>query len=146
MDVRVFRAAECGSDHCLVKGTILWPRIKGGVRIETRQNSTESREWKPDKFNIRLLQDESIKMLYLQRMNKEIDINYDRNAEEMYGYIVNTVKNISYEVLGKDSRKIKRNGWINKDILEEIDEKRNAYQKWLSSSKEEDKKVRGEKV
>jgi uncharacterized protein (DUF2235 family) len=36
--------------------------------------------------------------------------------------------------------KIKRNGWINEDILEEIDEKRNAYQKWLSSSKEEDKK------
>jgi hypothetical protein len=76
----------------VVKGTILWPWIKGGVRIETRQSSTESRESKPDKFNIRLLQDESIRMLYLQRMNKEIDINYDGNAEEMYGYIENTVK------------------------------------------------------
>jgi hypothetical protein len=54
------------SDHCLVKGTIFWPWIKGGVRNEIRQNSTESREWKPDKFNIQLLQDESIKMLYLQ--------------------------------------------------------------------------------
>jgi hypothetical protein len=87
MDVRVFRGMECGSDHCLVKGTIFWPWIKGGVRIETRQNSTESREWKPDKFNIQLLQHESIKMLYLQRMNKKIDINYDGNTEEMYGYI-----------------------------------------------------------
>jgi hypothetical protein len=57
----------------------------------------------------------------------------------MYGYIVNTVKKISYKVLGKESRKIRRNGWINKDILEGIDEKKNAYQKWLSSSKEEDK-------
>jgi hypothetical protein len=72
-------------------------------------------------------------------MNKEIDINYDGNTEEMYGCVINTVKMISYEVLGKKSRKIKRNGWINKDILEEIDEKRNAYQKWLNSSKEEDK-------
>jgi hypothetical protein len=110
------------------------------VRIETRQNSTESREWKPDKFNIQLLQDESIKMLYLQRMNKEMDIKYDGNTEEMYGYVINTVKKISYEVLGKESRKIRRNGWINKDILEGIVEKRNVYQKWLSSSKEEDKK------
>jgi hypothetical protein len=73
-------------------------------------------------------------------MNKEIDINYDGNTEEMYRYIVNRVKKISYEVLGKESRKIKRNGWINKDILEGTDEKRNACQKWLSSSKEEDKK------
>jgi hypothetical protein len=87
MDVRVFRGAECGSDHYLVKGTIFWPWIKEGVRIETRQNSRESREWKPDKFNIQLLQDESIKMLYLQRMNKEMDINYDGNTEEMYGYM-----------------------------------------------------------
>jgi hypothetical protein len=40
-----------------------------------------------------------------------------------------------------------RNQWTSKDILEEIDEKRNAYQKWLSSSKEEGKKkVRGEKA
>jgi uncharacterized FlaG/YvyC family protein len=91
MDVRIFRGAEYGSDHCLVKGTIFWPWING-VRNETRQNSTESREWKPDKFNIQLLQDESIKMLYLQRMNKETDINYDGNTEEMYVYIVNTVK------------------------------------------------------
>jgi hypothetical protein len=29
--------------------------------------------------------------------------------------------------------------WINKDIVEGTDEKRKAYQKWLSSSKEEDK-------
>jgi hypothetical protein len=65
MDVRVFRGAEYGSDHYLVKGTIFWPWIKGGVRIKTRQNSIESREWKPDKFNIQLLQDESIKMLNL---------------------------------------------------------------------------------
>jgi hypothetical protein len=118
---------------------IFWQWIKGGVRNETRQNSTESREWKPDKFNTQLLQDESIKMLYLQRMNKEIDINYYGNTEEMYVYIVNTVKKISYEVLGKESRKIRRNGWINKDILGGINEKRNVYQKWLSSSKEEDK-------
>jgi hypothetical protein len=89
------------------------------VGIKTRQNSTESREWKPDKFNIHLLQDESIKMLYLQRMHKEIDVNYDGNTEEMYGYIINTVKKISYKVLGKESRKIKRNGCISKDILEE---------------------------
>jgi hypothetical protein len=38
-------------------------------------------------------------------------------------------KKISYEVLGKESRKIKRNGWISKDILEGTDEKRNSYQK-----------------
>jgi hypothetical protein len=63
--------------------------------------------------------------------------SYDGNTEELYGYIVNTVKKISYEVLLKESRKVKRNGWISMDILEEIDEKRNAYQKWLSSSKEE---------
>jgi hypothetical protein len=50
-------------------------------------------------------------------MNKEIDINYDGNTEEMYGYTVNTVKKISYQVLGKESRKIKMNGWINKDIV-----------------------------
>jgi uncharacterized protein (DUF2235 family) len=58
----------------------------------------------------------------------------------MYGYIVNTVKKISYKVLGKESRKIKRKGWIKKDLLEEIEENTHAYQKWLSSSKEEDKK------
>jgi hypothetical protein len=62
------------------------------TRIETRQNSTESREWKRNKFNIQLLQDESIKMLYLQRMNKETDINYDGKTEEIYGYIANTEK------------------------------------------------------
>jgi hypothetical protein len=66
MDVRVLRVAECGSDHYLVKGTIFWSWIKGGMEIKTRQNSTESREWKPDKFNIQILQDESIKVLYLQ--------------------------------------------------------------------------------
>jgi hypothetical protein len=60
-------------------------------RCEERNkaNSTESREWRPEKFNIQLLQDESIKMLYLQRMNKEI--NYDGNTEEMYGYIVRDI-------------------------------------------------------
>jgi hypothetical protein len=59
--------------------------------------------------------------------------------------VINTVKKISYLVLGKESRKIRRNGWINKDILEGIDEKRNAYQKRLSLSKEEDKKKYEEK-
>jgi hypothetical protein len=66
-------------------------------------------------------------------------------TEEVYGCIVNTVKKISYEVLGKESRKIRRNVWINKTILEGIDEKRNAHKKWLSSSKEEDKKKYEEK-
>jgi hypothetical protein len=31
-------------------------------------------------------------MMYLQRMDKEININYDGNTEEMYGYIINIVK------------------------------------------------------
>jgi hypothetical protein len=41
MDVRVFRGAERGSDHCLVKVTKFWPLIK--EVWESKQGRTRQR-------------------------------------------------------------------------------------------------------
>jgi hypothetical protein len=49
------------------------------------------------------------------------------------------VRSVSYLVLGNQSVKVKRNGQIFQDILEDTNGKINAYQKWLSLNKEADK-------
>jgi hypothetical protein len=51
------------------------------------------------------------------------------------GPIVNMVRNASYEIFGNQSGKVKRNGYIYNNILEDISGKRHAYQKWFSLDK-----------
>ena len=102
----------------MVKGTIYNPWIKGDKQYNNKgKDLPQKNEELMERF--KLLQDRSIRWLYEERMNKEIDVEYDGNTEEIYDYILKKVKKISYEVLGKENiQKAKLNNWITIDVLE----------------------------
>ena len=80
MDIRVFRGAECGSDHFLLKAKCAWlwaqhkptsTRGKGGA------HKVDSVQLEDLPINIESLQDESTRWLYLNRINNEIEEDFD---------------------------------------------------------------------
>ena len=142
IDVKVLRGAECGTDHYLVRGKIYFQWTNKNIVEHNRKDSSNNLQILQDsKFKISLFCDESIKMLYEQRMSKEIDTTFEGTTEELYDYMVNVIKKVSYEVLGIENKKSQLNTWINQDIEKKIEEKRQAYQRWLNTGTEDDRKI-----
>jgi hypothetical protein len=52
-----------------------------------------------DKFNVELLQDDSIRNLYSRILEDALNKEFEGSSEEMYEYIKNTIKKIAHEAL-----------------------------------------------
>jgi hypothetical protein len=63
-NIRVCREADCGSDHRLLKMELSCPWIKQ-MTANIKQNQPRIDEAQEEKFNVELLQDESIRTLFV---------------------------------------------------------------------------------
>lgn len=147
-DVRVKRGAECGSDHRLLLGRMGFPwnfNKTKNMKKDTpeKPNNTISQEVK---FNLHLLQDESIRQLYQKRLDQKLNEFRFTSLEETYQHVKECIKEAALEALGeKTSNKGKYNWDFSEATKEVIKEKKQRYSKWLSTKTEDDYKAYREK-
>lgn len=104
-DIRAYRGEECRTDHYLVKASFFpWQKKQPIIAEQLDKISNQ-----PEHFNIELLQDESIREFYKQRMDRELDEEFGQTVEEIYNYIKNTTKKIALEAIGTKGEKNKLN-------------------------------------
>jgi len=133
-DTRVFRGSEIDSDHKLVESKFKFlTQAKHSYKKEDKTIHT-----KPPAFKVRLLEQESIRTLYRNRLKGkptpltgEIDIDWlkikavvTKAAEESIGY-----------------KKWKSRKWLrtwNEEIQQAIEEKKASYRKYLQNKTVED--------
>ena len=131
MDARVKRGPNCGSDHYLVTAKLVYPFR------HLNQNNWKSHE-KPktqeiNQYNLHLLQQESIRQLYQNRLNEKLmnlQENEDVNIENFS--ITTAVHEAAFEALGQQEKNNRKNlEWWNDELKVLRVEKENAYKKWL---------------
>lgn len=131
IDTRVYRGAEIDSDHYLVKTKIRIPK-KYIKKKEYKAETTEG------KYKIQLLEEESVRKLYQQRLESKLkgrsgEINND------WEKLKTAVKKTAFEVLGTQRRrKINRLKIWNEELKEEITKKKASYRKWINTKRIED--------
>lgn len=138
-DVKALRGAECGTDHMLLRAKIY---------LKRRLNPQQSKEIEIDaevklrnkRYNLKLLQDESIAFLYKLRLSNKLAQEVPGRVEESYNQIKLAMHEAAYESLGEIENKEKTTYWENTTVEKKIKEKREAYTKWLASQDQEDRK------
>lgn len=126
-DVHVYRGCDINSDHHLVMARFaLWTKWKN--------SKVKERPLQEDVYKIYLLNQESIRNLYQQRLNQYIlNTPTDSILEAEWQNIKNCIEKAANEVLGKKKKLRSRKGlriW-NRNIEEAIKEKQEAYLQWL---------------
>jgi len=134
-DVRVKRGAECGTDHKLLIAEIELPwNWKKHIRPETNRKA----ENKETKFKIYLLQDESIRHLYQNRLDQKLVEFRFENLTETYEHVKKCIKEAALEALGEEETRTQHKSNFTEDTKECIKEKKLLYQKYLSTKKDDD--------
>lgn len=90
-DIRVYRGTECGTDHYLIRAkcTFTWKEN------HFKKQYINKKMVQDEKLNIELLQNESIRMLYQQRMDRELDEDFGQTTEDIYNYIKDKIRKIT---------------------------------------------------
>lgn len=142
-DVRVFRGAECGSDHYLVKMTTYLSHRAVKQNSNQDQDKDNTRELKQRKYNIASLRDESTAFLYKVRLSAKLKNNMTGTAAQEYEKLKNAIHDAAFEALGEQKRlsKQKEEKWFNDEVDKLIAEKKNAYNKWLASNDPDDRRT-----
>lgn len=145
IDVRAYRGPECGSDHYLVKGLLYFPYKSFNIQTLKmgREPKEELTKLNKKKYIIANFKEESIRYLYQQRLDQKLTDNTFNDVEEMYEHIKQAIHEASYEALGTLEKKkpASRKIWWNDEIEEEINNKKQAYLKWLNTKAEADRLV-----
>jgi len=68
---------------------------------EEKKENTVTMVDKKRKYNIEILQNESTKFLYQQRLNNKLNRNKFTDTEEMYNYLKNCIHEAAKEALGE---------------------------------------------
>jgi len=136
-DIRLYRSNEIDSGHYLLCAKVNFPP-------RWLNKSTKKVPVKQEKFfKVRMLNDESIRWLYTQRVKlhlnniKENEIDIEREWKTLQ----NILKSVTNESLGTTKRPNRRkylNIWDDQ-IKQLIETKKKLYRKWLNSKKLEDK-------
>ena len=123
-DTRVYRGADICSDHFLVVATVdLYTKWKKMKPLNTRTTDKQV-------YKVHLLNEDSIRLLYIQRLNKLLEtLPTDENIEEEWKKLEGAVSKVGNEVLGRKKIRKSRRGlriW-NQEIEDAINEKQRAY-------------------
>lgn len=139
-DIRVYRGAECNSDHYLLRSKLYLPFVN-----KTQPTDVQDTPFSIQipKYKLHLLTDPSINFLYKFRLSGKLsNIDYT-STQSLYDGIVRAIHEAAYESLGEagsDKGKIS-DIWWNSSVEKRIREKENAYRKWLSTQDDDDKKM-----
>jgi hypothetical protein len=115
-DVRVFRRATCGSDHCLVRAKIIFPWIYStNSNAETNLNVQHIQE--EDRIDVELFQDDSIRNLYSRRLENALNEEFEGSTEELYEYVKCTMRKIAQEAASVKRKKNYRTNWMTTEVL-----------------------------
>lgn len=134
-DVKVWRGAECGSDHLLVKSVM---DIKYSKEKSKKDDQTLKSEI-PKNYNLDSLRDESTSFLYKLRLAQKLKEEITGTAQEMYEMLKQKLHKSAMEALGEKERR-SRNFWWTGEIAKLVEEKKKLYFKWLASKDTEDQK------
>lgn len=151
-DVRVNRGISCGSDHYFLKTRITASYDKKLRKSPSdSQNDTEYEVLSPIRYNLEGFDHESIKLLYKQRLDTKLNIEYFDTIEEEYNHLKSCLHSAASEALGTQNQQSKRRKpyWWDDEIEGEIEAKRREYQKYLSSGNANDReryKIQQKKV
>ncbi|XP_044757060.1 uncharacterized protein LOC123315437 [Coccinella septempunctata] len=139
LDVRVYRGSECGSDHHLVV-----TRLEINYRRKISRGEDEGNNYTlvERKYNLDSFRDESTQFLYKLRLATKLQqVQKEQSARELYNEIKTCIHEAAEEALGR-KRKLQRNSeWWTKQVEEVVREKKRAYHHWLSTKKDEDRKI-----
>jgi len=121
-DVRVYRGAECGTDHHLVKAKVYFPLIMNTAN----QPSTNHREVHEVRYNLDSLKNDSTVFLYRTRLNLKLNTVAYSSGINTYQNIIECIQEAAREALGEQQQQCKKNAneWWNEDIETMVAEKK----------------------
>ena len=124
-DTRVYRDADCDTDHMLVVGKI---RIK----LKSRSTITDRRE----KLNIDKLENPEIKNAYALNLQNRFEILEQEEIGMGCGEIASTVIGGASEVLGT-TRGTRGNDWFDQECGTAAGKRRECRRRWLNDRRSE---------
>jgi len=141
-DVRVYRGAECGTDHHLVIATIRVNYRKNNSPDKKDTNEVQD-EIKYDKYNLESLKDQSTQFLYKLRLATKLQNTTEvTSVENKYQGLKDDIHQAAKEALGYQENTNKQNPeWWSEEIKELVERKKTAYQKWLSTNDPRDREL-----
>ncbi|KAL3277455.1 hypothetical protein HHI36_012803, partial [Cryptolaemus montrouzieri] len=99
-DVRVYRSAECGSDHHFIKAKIYFAQYTHMIP-PTQEITDEERQCKPKRYKLDLLQDPSVAFLYKLRLSQKLTQINDSTPTKLYDGLVKSIHQAAEESLGE---------------------------------------------
>lgn len=136
-NVRVHRGPTCGSDHYLLNAKIAFPHKK---QIEHPREQDETEKVEPIKYNLESLQHDSTKHLYKNRLDQKLQLQNFQNTTEHYNYIKNCLHEAAKESIGYlENTNRQKPYWWDEEIEKEIETKKQAHEKYLSTQTEHHK-------
>ncbi|XP_056647320.1 craniofacial development protein 2-like [Diorhabda sublineata] len=147
-NVRVYRSAECGSDHHLIKAKLIMPIIKDNKQKNQLQNSKDLTDIDIPNYNIESLMNESTKLLYQQRLDQNLPQEYEQEpTDNLTKVVIDSIHKAAKEALGyKEMKKRTRNYWWTEQLQNLKEQKQRLYHTWLSTKKAEHKEQYSEAV
>lgn len=92
------------------------------------------------RYNLKSLDQESVKILYQHKLNEKLIQENFINVEQYYKYVEGSIYETAEEALGKyEFSKRQKPYWWGKEIEELIKEKRRKYLNFLNTKTDHDK-------
>ena len=118
---RVKRGLECGTDHNAVIAKVAFP-LKAKLKQVKNENDSERKVIDDPIYLVNLLQEESVKFLYQNRLSSKLKvINEDWEAKELYDFLKKSITEAADESLGRERQNRRKTEWITKEVMEAIE-------------------------